>query len=65
LVITGSEPDVCVLATVLGEAVDLGYAVTVATVAICSFSDEEYDAFVVLGLARANPTWPYRVRRYV
>jgi nicotinamidase-related amidase len=64
LVITGSEPDLCALATVLG-AVDLGYAVTVATVAICSFSDEGYDAFVVLGLARANPTWPYRVRRYV
>jgi nicotinamidase-related amidase len=43
LVITGSETDVCVLATVLG-AVDLGYPVTVVTDAICSSSDEGHDA---------------------
>jgi nicotinamidase-related amidase len=38
LVVTGSETDVCVLATVLG-AVDLGYAVTVVTDAVCSSSE--------------------------
>jgi nicotinamidase-related amidase len=45
LVITGSETDVCVLATVLG-AVDLGYAVTVVTDAICNSSDEGHDALL-------------------
>jgi len=43
LVVSGSETDVCVLATVLG-AVDLGYPVTVITDAICSSSDECHDA---------------------
>jgi len=45
LVITGSETDVCVLATVLG-AVDLGYRVTVVTDAICSSSDAGHDALL-------------------
>lgn len=45
LVITGSETDVCVLATVLG-AVDLGYAVVVVTDAVCSSSDEGHDALL-------------------
>jgi len=45
LVVTGSETDVCVLATVLG-AVDLGYAVTVVTDAVCSSSDEGHDALL-------------------
>lgn len=45
LVITGSETDVCVLATVLG-AVDLGYEVTVVTDAVCSSSDEGHDALL-------------------
>jgi len=45
LIITGSETDVCVLATVLG-AVDLGYAVTLVTDAICSSSDEGHDALL-------------------
>lgn len=45
LVITGSETDVCVLATVLG-AVDLGYKVTVVTDAVCSSSDEGHDALL-------------------
>jgi nicotinamidase-related amidase len=45
LVITGSETDVCVLATVLG-AVDLGYRVIVVRDAICSSSDEGHDALL-------------------
>jgi nicotinamidase-related amidase len=45
LIITGSETDVCVLATVLG-AVDLGYRVIVVRDAICSSSDEGHDALL-------------------
>jgi nicotinamidase-related amidase len=45
LVLTGSETDVCVLATVLG-AVDLGYPVIVVSDAICSSSDEGHDALM-------------------
>jgi len=45
LVITGSETDVCVLATVLG-AVDLGYRVIVVRDAICSSSDDGHDALL-------------------
>jgi nicotinamidase-related amidase len=45
LVITGSETDVCVLATVLG-AVDLGYRVILVTDAVCSSSDEGHDALL-------------------
>lgn len=45
LVITGSETDVCVLATVLG-AVDLGYRVIVVPDAVCSSSDEGHDALL-------------------
>lgn len=47
LVITGGETDVCVLGTVLG-AVDRGYRVVIATDAVCSSSDETYDAFMAL-----------------
>jgi nicotinamidase-related amidase len=43
LVITGSETDVCVLATVLG-AIDRGYRVVVPSDAICSSADETHDA---------------------
>jgi len=43
LVVTGGESDVCVLGTVLG-AIDRGYRVVLATDALCSSSDETYDA---------------------
>jgi nicotinamidase-related amidase len=45
LIITGSETDVCVLATALG-AVDLGYRVIIVKDAICSSSDEGHDALL-------------------
>jgi nicotinamidase-related amidase len=45
LIITGSETDVCVLATVL-SAVDRGYRVIVVEDAICSSSDEGHDALM-------------------
>jgi nicotinamidase-related amidase len=47
VLVTGSETDVCVLATVLG-AVDRGYRVVVATDAICSSADETHDASLQL-----------------
>jgi len=47
LIITGSETDVCVLATVLG-AVDLGYRVILVRDAVCSSSDEGHDAMMKL-----------------
>ena len=45
LIVTGSETDVCVLATVL-HAVDLGYRVILVKDAICSSSDEGHDALM-------------------
>jgi nicotinamidase-related amidase len=45
LLISGSETDVCVLATVLA-AVDHGYRVVLLTDAICSSSDEGHDALM-------------------
>jgi nicotinamidase-related amidase len=39
LIVSGSETDICVLATVL-DAVDLGYRVIVVRDAVCSSSDE-------------------------
>jgi nicotinamidase-related amidase len=45
LIITGSETDVCVLATVL-DAVDLGYRVILVRDAVCSSSDEGHDALM-------------------
>ena len=45
LIVTGSETDVCVLATVLG-AVDLGYRVILVRDAVCSSSDEGHDALM-------------------
>jgi nicotinamidase-related amidase len=47
LIISGSETDVCVLATVLG-AVDIGYRVVVVRDAICSSSDEGHDMLMRL-----------------
>jgi nicotinamidase-related amidase len=47
LIITGSETDACVLATVLG-AVDLGYRVILVRDAVCSSSDEGHDALMLL-----------------
>jgi nicotinamidase-related amidase len=47
LIITGSETDVCVLATVL-DAVDLGYRVILVRDAVCSSSDEGHDALMLL-----------------
>lgn len=47
LVVTGSETDVCVLATVLG-AVDHGYRVVIAADGLCSSSDEGHDSLLAL-----------------
>jgi nicotinamidase-related amidase len=47
LIISGSETDVCVLATVL-SAVDLGYRVIVVRDAVCSWSDEGRDMLLRL-----------------
>ena len=47
LIVTGSETDVCVAATVL-DAVDRGYRVIVVTDAICSSSDEGHDALLTV-----------------
>lgn len=47
LVVSGSETDICVLATVLG-AVDRGFRVIVAVDAVCSSSDETHDAVLSL-----------------
>jgi len=43
VIVTGTETEVCVLATVLG-AVDHGYRVIVATDAVCSSADSTHDA---------------------
>jgi len=53
LVVTGSETDVCVLATVLG-AVDLGIRVIVVTDAVCSSSDEGHDSLLQVYHRRYN-----------
>ena len=47
LIFSGSETDVCVLASVLG-AVDRGYRVIVVRDAVCSSSDEAHDALLDL-----------------
>ena len=47
LIVSGSETDVCVLATVL-DAVDRGYRVIVARDAVCSSSDEGHDMLMRL-----------------
>ena len=45
LIVTGSETDVCVLATVLG-AVDHGYRVILVADGVCSSSDEGHEALL-------------------
>ena len=47
LIVTGSETDVCVLATVLG-AVDRGFRTVLVTDCVCSSSDEGHDALLDL-----------------
>lgn len=47
LIVSGSETDVCVLATVL-DAVDIGYRVIVVRDAVCSSSDEGHDMLMRL-----------------
>jgi hypothetical protein len=47
LIVSGSETDVCVLATVL-DAVDIGYLVIVVRDAICSSSDEGHEMLMRL-----------------
>jgi len=47
VIITGSETDVCVLASAL-HAVDLGYRVVVVDDAVCSSSDQGHDALMTL-----------------
>lgn len=51
LIITGSETDVCVLATVLG-AIDRGFRVVLVIDAICSSADETHDALMELYRSR-------------
>jgi nicotinamidase-related amidase len=46
-VVSGSETDVCVLASVL-DAVDYGYRVIIVTNAVCSASDASHDALLEL-----------------
>ena len=45
MVISGTETEVCVLATVLG-AIDHGYRVIIATDAVCSSADSTHDAML-------------------
>jgi nicotinamidase-related amidase len=45
LIVSGTETEVCVLATVLG-AIDHGYRVIVVTDAICSSADPTHDAML-------------------
>lgn len=45
--VTGSETDVCVLATVL-DAVDRGFRVVLVEDALCSSSDAGHDALMTL-----------------
>ena len=47
LIVSGSETDVCVLATVL-DAIDIGYRVIVVRDAVCSSSDEGHEMLMRL-----------------
>jgi nicotinamidase-related amidase len=45
LVVTGSETDVCVMATIM-SAVDLGFRIILVRDAVCSSSDEGHNALL-------------------
>jgi nicotinamidase-related amidase len=47
LIVSGSETDVCVLATAL-DAVDIGYRVIVVRDAVCSSCDDRHDMLMRL-----------------
>jgi nicotinamidase-related amidase len=47
LIVSGSETDVCVLASVLA-AIDYGYRVVIAQDGVCSSSDASHDALVAM-----------------
>jgi nicotinamidase-related amidase len=51
--VTGSETDVCVLATVLG-AVDSGYRVIVVRDGICSSADKPHEAMLDIYSSRLS-----------
>lgn len=51
LIVSGTETEVCVLATVLG-AIDHGYRVIVVTDAICSSADPTHDAMLEIYQSR-------------
>ncbi len=53
LIVTGTETDICVLATVLG-AVDRGYRVIIATDALASSADETHDALMTFYHSRLS-----------
>ncbi|MCC8952917.1 cysteine hydrolase [Bradyrhizobium sp. Pear77] len=53
VIVSGGEPDVCVLATVLA-GVDIGYRVILFKGALCSSSDESHDALLDLYSKRFN-----------
>lgn len=53
LILSGAETDVCVLATALG-AIDHGYAVVIASDAVCSSSDKGHDSLLALFAERFN-----------
>jgi nicotinamidase-related amidase len=47
LIVSGTETEVCVLATVLG-AIDAGFRTIVATDAVCSSADQTHDAMMAV-----------------
>ena len=51
IIVTGSETEVCVLATMLG-AIDWGFRVILVTDALCSSADETHDAMMRVYLNR-------------
>lgn len=53
LIVTGSETDVCVLASVLA-AIDLGYRIVIAQDGVCSSADTSHDAMINLFNCRFN-----------